>query len=238
MPPKKVTPKTATTTKPSTKTHVAVTQASVPAVQVAVPEKVEKPGVQHLKLKEAIPNEMKKLQDLKRWPIIMDDVGNLKTFYRMNELLIDFNMPLTVERVKVPLQSAFFGLSFNPDGSINDHRQYTIPNDVHRMITLIMYDRNIGECIEELRKVCGQIHPDLFETVFIKADVKESGRDDLDRLFTLTQTPDQISKADYYQFGAKNRNEIPFLCVWMSQLTEIPAAYDHFFGPRFKIYYD
>lgn len=156
----------------------------------------------------------------------------------MNELLIEFHTPITAQRLKVALQSAFFGLSFHPDGSINDHRQYTIPNDVHRLITLVMDDRNIGECVEELRKVCAQLHPDLFETVFVKADVKESGRDNLERLFVLTQTPDEIRQADYYQFGAKNRSEVPFHCVWITQLTDIPAPYDDLFGPRFKVFYD
>ncbi|CAF3825556.1 unnamed protein product, partial [Rotaria sp. Silwood1] len=53
--------------------------------------------------------------------------------------------------------------------------------------------------------MCIQLHPDLFDTVFGKADVKKSGRDNIDRLFVMTQTPDEIRNADYYQFGAKGR---------------------------------
>jgi hypothetical protein len=162
-------------------------------------------------------------------------LGNLKTFYRMNELVIDFNSPLATQRLKVALQSAFFGLTFNPDGSVNDHRQYAIPNNVNRLISIIMEDNPIEKCVEDLRKVCTQLHPDLFDTVFGKADVKESGRDNLDRLFVMTQTPDEIRNNDYYQFGAKSRSEVPFTCVWITHLTEIPSAYDNLFGPRFKL---
>lgn len=72
MPPKKVT--TTTTTKRDTKSTATKPQATTQA-QVPVVDKVQKPPVKHVKMKEAIPNEMKKLQDLKRWPIIMDDVG-------------------------------------------------------------------------------------------------------------------------------------------------------------------
>ncbi|CAF1474177.1 unnamed protein product [Rotaria sordida] len=59
---------------------------------------VDKPEIQivkQVKMKEVLPKEMEKLENLKEWPIIMDEVGNLKTFYRLNELVIDFNTPLT-----------------------------------------------------------------------------------------------------------------------------------------------
>ncbi|CAF3144401.1 unnamed protein product [Rotaria sp. Silwood2] len=191
--------------------------------------------VKIVKMKEVVPKEMEKLQDLTKWPIIIDEVGNLKTFYRMNELVIDFNTPLTIQRVKIALQSTFFGVTFNPDGSVNDQRDYSIPNEVNRLISIIMEDKPIGECVEELRKICNQLHPDLFDAVFAKANVKDSGRDDLDRLFVMTQTPDEIRKSDYYQFGTKNRSEVPFTCVWITHLTEIPPAYDNLFGPRFKL---
>ncbi|CAF1308353.1 unnamed protein product [Rotaria sp. Silwood1] len=101
-----------------------------------------------------------------------------------------------------------------------------------------MEDNPIEKCVEELRKMCIQLHPDLFDTVFGKADVKESGRDNIDRLFVMTQTPDEIRNADYYQFGAKGRSEVPFICVWIRHLSEIPPAYDNLFGPRFKLIYD
>ena len=162
----------------------------------------------------------------------------MKTFYRMNEIVIDFNAPLTVQRIRIALQSAFFGLTFNPDGSVNDHREYSIPANVNRLISIIMEDNPIEKCVEELRKVCAQLHPDLFDTVFGKADVKDSGRDNLDRLFVMTQTSDEIRQSDYYQFGAKGRSEVPFICVWITHLTEIPPAYDNLFGPRFKLNYD
>ncbi len=156
----------------------------------------------------------------------------------MNEIVIDFNTPLTVQRVQIALQRAFFGLSFNPDGSIDDHRKFTIPNDVNRLVSIIMEDKDIGKCVEELRQVCTQLHPDLFETVFGKANVKDSGRDNLDNLFVMTQTPDEIRRSDYYQFGARNRSEIPFICVWITDLIEIPSANDNLFGPRFKLIYN
>ncbi|CAF4018219.1 unnamed protein product, partial [Rotaria magnacalcarata] len=73
------------------------------------------------------------------------------------------------------------------------------------------------------------LHPELFDTVFVKADVKESGRDNLDRLFVMTRTPDEIRNADYYQFGAKCRTEVPFICVWITQQAEIPPSYDTLF---------
>jgi hypothetical protein len=165
-------------------------------------------------------------------------LGNLNTFYRMNEIVIDFNGPLTIQRVQIALQSAFFGLTFNPDGSINDHREYSVPNNVNRLISIIMEENPIEKCVEELRKVCAQLHPDLFDTVFANADVKDSKRDDLDRLFVMTQTPDEIRKSDYYQFGAKSRSEVPFICVWITRHTEIPPAYDNLFGLRFKVNYD
>lgn len=162
----------------------------------------------------------------------------MKTFYRINELVIDFNTPLTVQRVQNALQRAFFGVSFKPDGSIDDHRNYAIPNDVNRLVSIIMEDNDIGKCVEQLRKVCAQLHPDLFDTVFVKADVKDSGRDNLDRLFVMTQTPDEIRKADYYQFGAQYRSEVPFICVWITDLTEIPSAYENLFGQRFRLIYN
>ncbi|CAF4858714.1 unnamed protein product [Rotaria socialis] len=101
-----------------------------------------------------------------------------------------------------------------------------------------MEENSIEKCVEELRKVCDQLHPELFDTVFVKADVKESGRDNLDRLFAMTQTPDEISKSDYYQSGAKSRAEVPFICVWITQQVEIPPAYDTLFRLRFKLNYD
>ena len=156
----------------------------------------------------------------------------------MNELVIEFNPPLTVQRVQCALQRAFFGVSFNPDGSINDHREYTIPNEVNRLVTIIMEEKEIGACVEELRNICTQLHPDLFDTVFAKANVKESRRDNLDRLFAMTQTPDEIRQSDYYQFQAKSRSEAPFLCVWITQRTEIPPAYDNLYGPRFNVDYN
>ncbi|CAF4284976.1 unnamed protein product, partial [Adineta steineri] len=123
---------------------------------------------------------------------------------------------------------------FDTDGSIDDHRKYTIPTNVNRLLAINMEEKDIGQCVEELRTVCDQIHPDLFDTVFKKADVNESGRDNLDRLFKLTQTPDELRQCDYYQFGAKARSEVPFICVWITRLTEIPSSYDDFFGPRFQ----
>ncbi|CAF1248595.1 unnamed protein product [Adineta ricciae] len=193
------------------------------------------PPMKYVQMKQVIPSEMEKLKDLSKWPIVLDVVGNLKTFYRINELCIDFQTPLTAQRVQCALQRAFFGLSFHSDGSIDDHRQFTIPPNVNRLIALVMVDKDIGECVEELRKACAQIHPDLFDAVFSKADVSESGRDDLDRLFLLTQTPDKLSQTDYYQFQAKTRSEVPLMCVWISDLIEIPEKYENFFGPRFKL---
>lgn len=149
--------------------------------------------------------------------------------------MIEIDETLTKERIQLPLQRCFFGLSFNPDGSVNDHRTYSIPNEVNRLIAIVMNDNDIGRCVEQLKGMCNQIHPDLFESVFVKADVKESERDNIQHLFQMTQTATAISDADYYQFGAKQRAEIPFHCVWMTQKTEIPAAYDHLFGPRFRI---
>lgn len=162
----------------------------------------------------------------------------MKTFYRVNEIVIDFVTPLTVERLQIALQRALFGLSFNPDGSINDHRQYSIPDNVNRLIAVITDDKSVEKCVEELRDVCGQLHPDLFDTIFAKADVIESGRNNIDRLFVMTQTPDEIRNAHYYQFGAELRSKVPFICVWITQQTEIPPAYDNFFGPRFILNYD
>ncbi|CAF4019031.1 unnamed protein product [Rotaria sordida] len=245
IPAKKVT--TSKSSSSSTKKPIANTAKSPQIVNttksteeiLATP--VDKPEIQivkQVKMKEVLPKEMEKLENLKEWPIIMDEVGNLKTFYRLNELVIDFNTPLTTQRVQTALQRAFFGLTFNPDGSINDHREYTIPNNVNRLISIIMEDNPIEKCVEELRKVCTQLHPDLFDTIFRKADVKESGRDNLDRLFVMTQTPDEIRKTDYYQFEAKNRSQVPFICVWITHLTEIPSAYDNLFGQRFKLNYD
>ncbi|UJR19459.1 hypothetical protein I4U23_022590 [Adineta vaga] len=195
----------------------------------------EKKPFNYVQMKQVIPSEMEKLNDLTKWPIVLDVAGNLKTFYRINELYIDFQTPLTVQRVQNALQRAFFGFSFHPDGSINDHRQFKIPSNVNRLIALIMIDKDIGECVEELRNVCEQIHCDLFDTVFSKADVNESGRDNLDQLFVRTKTPDKLRQEDYYQFEAKIRSETPFTCVWISDLTEIPEKYDAFFGPKFKL---
>ncbi|CAF3178831.1 unnamed protein product [Rotaria socialis] len=246
MPPKKATaskcesslPKTVprNAAKPPQKVNVAKPTQETAAA--AVVDKPEPPIVKQVKMKQVIPKEMEKLENLKKWPIIMDEVGNLKTFYRLNETVIDFTTPLTVQRVKVALQHVFFGLSFNPDGSINDHREYSIPNNVNRLVAIIMEENSIEKCVEELRKVCDQLHPELFDAVFVKADVKESGRDNLDRLFVMTKTPDEIRNADYYQFGAKCRTEVPFICVWITQQAEIPPAYDNLFGLRFKLNYD
>ncbi|CAF1951556.1 unnamed protein product [Rotaria magnacalcarata] len=245
MPVKKATASKRDSSPPKKPTSTAAKQPQ--KVNVAKPiEKttttvVDKPEpiiVKQVKMKEAVPKEMEKLTNLKKWPIIIDEVGNLKTFYRLNETVIDFTTPLTVQRVKVALQHVFFGLSFNPDGSINDHREYSIPNNVNRLVAIIMEENSIEKCVEELRKVCDQLHPELFDTVFVKADVKESGRDNLDHLFVMTQTPDEISKSSYYQSGAKSRAEVPFICVWITQQAEIPPSYDTLFGLRFKLNYD
>lgn len=156
----------------------------------------------------------------------------------MNELVLDFKTPLTPQRIATVLQRAFFGLSFHPDGTINDHRQYTIPDGDNRLVAIITEDKDLGECLEQMRMACAVLHRDLFVSVFEKADVKESGRDDLDRLFVMTQTPDNMRQADYYQFTAKTRSEVPFTCVWITNLSEIPSFYENFFGTQFKVNYD
>ncbi|CAF1404911.1 unnamed protein product [Adineta ricciae] len=143
-------------------------------------------------MKQVIPSEMEKLNDLTKWPITLDVVG------------------------------VFFGLSFHPDVTINDHRQFTIPSHMNRLIALIIVDKDIGKCVEELRRVCAQLHPDLFDAVFSKTGVNESGRDKLDHLFVLTQTLDEFRQTDYYQFSAKTRSEVSLVCVWINDLIEIP----------------
>ncbi|CAF1403694.1 unnamed protein product [Adineta steineri] len=241
MPAKKVTSTTQSSSsanksnsKPVTSSSKVIATKTTDVASAPATDKPEKKIIKYAQMKEVIPSEMAKLRDLTKWPIIVDEIGNLKTFYRMNELVLEFNPPLTVQRVKNALQRIFFGFSFDTDGSIDDHRKYTIPTNVNRLLAINMEDKDIGQCVEELRAVCDQIHPDLFDTVFRKADVNESGRDNLDRLFKLTQTPDELRQCDYYQFGANARSEVPFICVWITRLTEIPSSYDDFFGPRFQ----
>ena len=79
---------------------------------------------------------------------------------------------------------------------------------------------------DELKRLCDKLHPNLFETVLVKVNTKESGRDNVNRVFMMSQTPDDIRHQNYDKFEVHNRTAIPLMCVSM---TEIPNSYDDLF---------
>lgn len=51
------------------------------------------------------------------------------------------------------LQHVSFGLSFKADDSIDDHRQFFIPNNVNRLMAINMEDKPMEQCVEALKRV-------------------------------------------------------------------------------------